>query len=120
MFLGIGELEQAGDAAIVIDLDDPRVSESEGEPLFLPHGGAAPFLQQAAAALQAVHEGLEVGRTMFALFAELDLVAPVAIDADIGEGTRYHLDNFFSTSRRKRSHVKYLIEELPTVEHVKK
>src|SRR5205814_7436056 len=60
LFLGIGEVEEAGDAAIVIDLDDPRVSESEGEPLFLPHGGAAPFLQQAAAALQAVHEGLEI------------------------------------------------------------
>jgi hypothetical protein len=96
LFLGVDDQEESGDAAIVIDLDDPRVSESEGEPLFLPHGGAAPVLQQAAEALRIVREGLELSRTMFALFAELDLIAPVKIEADIGDGTRYQLDNFFS------------------------
>ncbi len=96
LFLGVGPEEQFGDAAILIDVDDPRVSESEGEPLFLPHGGAAPFLRQAAEALRIVHEGLELSRTMFALFAELELIAAVKVEADMGDGTKYQLDNFFS------------------------
>jgi hypothetical protein len=92
LFLGVNEEEEAGDPAIIIDLDHPRISESEGEPLFLPHGGAAPFLQQAAEALRTVHEGLEASRAMFALFGELDLIQPVEITAEVGDGIRYRLD----------------------------
>jgi hypothetical protein len=96
LFLGVGDEEQPGDAAILIDLDDPRVSESEGEPLFLPHGGAAPSLQQAAEALHTVHEGLELSRAMFAVLAELDLIQPVEINVEIGDGTRYRLPDFLT------------------------
>ncbi len=96
LFLGVGDEDQPGDAAIVIDLDDPRVSDSEGEPLFLPHGGAAPFLQQAADALRTVHEGLALSRAMFAQFAELDLIAPVEINVEVGDGTRYRLPDLFT------------------------
>jgi hypothetical protein len=96
LFLGVGDQEQPGNPAIVIDLDDPRVSDSEGEPLFLPHGGAAPFLQQAADALRTVHEGLALSRTMFARFSELDLVAPVEINVEVGDGTRYRLPDLFT------------------------
>jgi hypothetical protein len=97
LFLAVGEGE-ADDPGIVIELDDPRVSETEGEPLFLAHGGAGPFLQQAAQALRTVHEGLESSRRMFALFNELDLIAPVEIDVELGDGTRYRIPNVFTVS----------------------
>ena len=96
LFLVVGEEEQAGDPGIVIDLDDRRVAESEGEPLFLPHGGAGPFLQQAAEALRTVHEGLQLSRAMFELFAELDLIAPVEIGIDLGNGTNYRLADLYT------------------------
>jgi hypothetical protein len=96
LFLGVGDHSHPGGAAIVIDLDDPRVSDSEGEPLFLPQGGAAPFLQQAAEALHIVHEGLGHGPAMFALLVELDLIRPVEISVEVGDGTRYRLPNFFT------------------------
>ena len=98
-FLAVDEEEgEAHDAALVIDLDDERVSESEGDPLFLSHGGAAPVLQSAAEALRTVHEGLEQSRAMFALFAELELIAPVEIEVDLGDGTNYRLADFFTIS----------------------
>jgi hypothetical protein len=96
LFLAVSEGDADSDPAILIDLDDPRVSESDGEPLFLPHGGAAPFLQQAAAALRTVHEGLDLTRSMFELFAELDLIAPVEIDVDLGDGSHYRLADLFT------------------------
>jgi hypothetical protein len=95
LFLAIGDREQ-DEPIIVVDLDDPRVSESEGEPLFLPHGGAAPFLQQAMEALRTVHEGLRLGQTMVALLLELDLIAPVEINIDLGDGTHYRLPDLFT------------------------
>jgi hypothetical protein len=94
LFLAAGDDERPGGPAIAIELDDPRVSEASGEPLFLPHGGAAPFLQQAAEALRTVHEGLEQARAMFSLFAELKLLAPVEIDVDLGDGTRCWLADY--------------------------
>lgn len=94
-FLGVDD-DVVSDPAIVIDLDDTRLSESDGEPVFLPHGGAAPFLQQAVEALRTVHEGLTLSRAMFDLFAELDLLAPVEIDVDLGDGTHYRLADLFT------------------------
>jgi hypothetical protein len=96
LFLGVGDQEQPGDATIVVDLEDPRISESDGEPLFLPQGGTAPFLRQAAEALHTVHEGLDLARAMFALFGELDLIRPVEISVEVGDGTRYRLPNFLT------------------------
>jgi len=95
-FLDVGEEQQPSDPAIVIDLDHPSVSEAEGEPLFLPQGGAAPFLQQATQALRTVHQGLELSRAMFDLFAEIDLIRPIAIEVNIGDGKQYRLPDFFT------------------------
>src|SRR5205823_11436351 len=95
-FLAVTDRDASADPAIVIDLDDPRVSESEGEPLFLPHGGAASLLQRVMEALRIVHEGLEPSRAMFELFAELDLIAPLEITVDLGDGTQYRLADLFT------------------------
>ena len=99
-FIGARDEEQSGEgrkeAAIYVDLDDPRISESEGEPLFLPHGGNSPYLEQVTEALHRVHEGLQVAPAMFAAFAEMNLIRPVAVDVEIGDGTRYNLPNLHS------------------------
>jgi hypothetical protein len=96
LVLAVGDEDRDIDPVIAIDLDDPRVGESEGEPLFLPHGGAAPFLQRASEALRTVHEGMQISRTMFDLYAEHGLIAPVEIDIDLGDGTHYRLADFFT------------------------
>jgi hypothetical protein len=101
LILGVGDEGRAGDESIIIDLDDPRVSESEGEPLFLPQGGAAPFLQQAADALRTAHQGLEHSHAMFASFTELDLIQAVEINVEIGDGTRYRLPGFFTVGTER-------------------
>jgi hypothetical protein len=95
-FFAVNEEDTSSEPAIVVDLDDARVSETDGEPLFLPHGGAAPSLQQAAAALRTVHEGLELSRAMFQLFVEFDLITPVEINVDLGDGTHYRLADLFT------------------------
>jgi hypothetical protein len=95
-FLAAGDEPNGADVAIIVDLDDPRVSESEGEPLFLPYGGAAPPLQRAADALRIIDEGLKMSSAMFASFVELGLMVPVEIDVDVGDGTHYRLADLFT------------------------
>ena len=79
-----------------IDLDDPRVSESDGEPLFKPHGGNAPYLEQIASALFTIHEGLAVAPTMFAAFEECGLIQPIGVDIAVGDGLTYNLPDLFT------------------------
>jgi hypothetical protein len=97
-FLGVreqeGQAEPRRELTIFVDLDDPRVGEAEGEPLFLRHGGNAPYLEQVADALRTVHHGLESSRAMFAAFAELDLLQPLAIEVRLGDGLEYQLGDF--------------------------
>lgn len=83
---------------IHVDLDHPRVSHSEGEPLFLTHGGNAPALERTANALRALHVGAEMSAAMFAAFIAAGLIAPVDIKIRLDERTEYDLPGLFSIS----------------------
>jgi hypothetical protein len=62
---------------IHVDLDNPRVTRNEGEPLFTPEGGYTPYLQRMAGILGGIHEGLELSKAMFAAYTEMDLIETV-------------------------------------------
>ncbi len=51
-----GELRR--EPVIHVDLDSPRVSTTEGEPVFLPHGGNTRYLDRIGTILQGIHQGL--------------------------------------------------------------
>lgn len=81
---------------IHVDLDHPRVSRDEGEPLFLPAGGNAPYLQAASRTLGQIHDGLEIAGPMFAFFDELGLVEPIDVEIKLDDGTSYDLPDVFT------------------------
>lgn len=90
--------EQQGQAdaqpMIHVDLDHPRVGAREGERLFLPHGGNAPYLEHVASVLRLIYTGLEVSKPMFAAFEELALIRPVAIEVQLSADEQYVLPDF--------------------------
>ncbi|OYW85788.1 MAG: peptide ABC transporter permease, partial [Hyphomonas sp. 32-62-5] len=65
---------------ILADLSHPRLSRTDGEPLFLPHGGNAPRLERIARTLRTIHTGAEVMPAMFAAFEAAGLLAPIEVD----------------------------------------
>jgi hypothetical protein len=82
--------------ATFIDLEDPRVSESEGEPLFKPHGGNAPALEEANFALHTIQDGIGVSRIMFSIFSELALLQPVNLNVEFGDGLTYNIPHMYT------------------------
>jgi len=88
----------APEPMLMVDLDHPRVSRSEGEPVFLPHGGNAPVLERHMRALRAIHQGLEVSRVMFAAFEAEGLIAPVEISIRLDDVTEYRIPGLYSIS----------------------
>ena len=103
--IGFQEKEVDGEVrrepVIHIDLDDPRVNESEGEAVFLANGANSAYLERVATILKGIHEGLNYGRAMYAAFAELALIEPVNLDIKVDAENQFHLNNFYTVSAEK-------------------
>lgn len=93
--IGFQEQEVEGDVrkepVIHVDLDHPRVSRTEGEPVFLPQGGNSPYLDYIANVLRGIRDGLEVSKTMFTVFQEFGLIEPVKVEIKLNEAQAYSL-----------------------------
>ncbi|MFT4089914.1 MAG: SapC family protein [Asticcacaulis sp.] len=81
-----------------IDLTHPRLSTTEGAPLFKPHGGQAPALERASRALHLIHQGTDLLPAMFAAFAQAQLLAPVHIELRLSDGSEFRLPELFTIS----------------------
>lgn len=91
----------AEEPMIHVDLDHPRISREEGEPLFLPHGGNSPYLQHVAGVLQTIHQGAALVRPMVAAFEALELIRPTPMEIKLSETEVYDLPNFHIVSEER-------------------
>lgn len=82
--IGFQERQESGELrrepVIHVDLDHPRVSFTEGEPVFLPQGGNSPYLDHIATVLRGIRDGVEAARDMYAAFEAAGLIQPMAIE----------------------------------------
>jgi hypothetical protein len=103
--IGFQERQEEGttrkEPVIHVDLDHPRVSRTEGQPVFLPRGGNSPYLQHVANVLNGLHDGIEMGRAMFAAFTRLDLIEPVKLQVSVSETEKYGLEGLHTINQEK-------------------
>ncbi len=74
-----------------IDMDHPKVSEQQGQPLFLPEGGNSPYLEHISTRLLAIHQGVELASLMFSAFEQLELLEPLNIEFSLENGEKHRL-----------------------------
>jgi hypothetical protein len=79
-----------------VDLDHPRISGTEGEPVFLRHGGHSPYLEHATRMLQLIYHGAELARPMFAAFEEAGLIESMEAEVKLDDRVKYRLPDFFT------------------------
>lgn len=79
---------------IHVDLDSPRVSESEGEAVFLAHGGISPYLDQINSVLNTINEGYAVHELFIKELVEHSLLEPFALDIQLDDGSQNRLMGF--------------------------
>jgi SapC len=89
------------DTVIHIDLDHVKVSQQDGYPLFLEHGGNSPYLEHIAKVLNLIHQGMIVQDVMFELFSEFDLLEAIDIDIDLNNGEKYKLTGNYTINEEK-------------------
>ncbi|WP_086934431.1 SapC family protein [Agarilytica rhodophyticola] len=95
-----GNLEQA-DPLIRINMDDARVSNEQGESIFLPHGGYSPYFEDMLQALRRIHVGASVVDDFFSQLTSFNLIEPVTVQANISETVQYTVPDVFTISRSR-------------------
>ena len=94
-----GELRR--EPVIHVDLDHPRISWTEGEPVFLPHGGNSPYLDRIATILNGIREGLALSPAMFAAFEAMNLIEPVNVEIRLNSEEQFNLRSLFTISEAR-------------------
>lgn len=87
--IGTVERAGAGEPMIHVDLDHPAIGRDTGAPLFLPHGGNAPYLEHVSRVLRRIHDGRAIAQPLYAAWEKADLIEPITLRLSLDETTRY-------------------------------
>jgi SapC protein len=104
-FIGRGQAAGNEDSApqltIHVDLDDPRVSQTEGEPVFLPQGGNTRYIERIATILRALNAGIDASKLMFAAYKEYDLIEPLNLEIKAAEEEQINVRGLHTISAER-------------------
>jgi hypothetical protein len=86
---------------IHVDLDSPRLSTSEGEPLFLSYGGSSEYMERISRVLRSIHDGLETSKTFIEALLHLELLESFVLDIELDDGTQNRLAGFYTINEER-------------------
>lgn len=89
------------EAVVHIDMDSPRVSDSEGEPVFLEHGGISPYLEHISSVLKAIKEGHEINKEFSDALVQHELLEPFTLEVEMNDGSKFRLAGFHTIHEEK-------------------
>lgn len=93
--------ETRREPVVHVDLDHPRISRTEGEPVFLPQGGNSRYLERIGTVLQGIHQGLAVSKAMFEAFIALELIEPVNVEIKFNAEEQFNLRGLYTISEER-------------------
>lgn len=79
-----------------IDLDHPGVSETEGERVFLAHGGESPLLERISSILMAIHQGHEAAKSLSEMLVGLELIESLTVGVELKDGSTQSLKGLYT------------------------
>jgi len=100
-FQGQNSGDGTPEPVIHVDMDDPRISQTEGEPVFLPQGGNSRYIERIAIILKGLHDGMVASKAMFAAFTELELIEPVNVEIKLDAEEQFNLRGLHTINEQK-------------------
>jgi len=103
----IGFQEQSVEGAprqvpvVHVDLDHPSLSDSEGMPLFLPHGGESEWLERATAILKAIHDGHNAIPPLSQTLVGMELIESVSLNLEFRDGSKHTLTGLYTVDESR-------------------
>ncbi len=84
-----------------IDISSPRISEAEGESVFLPHGGNSPYLESVVSILDYISVGDRTSAEFIDSLLQYDLLEPFSIEIELKNGDKNQLVGFYTINEEK-------------------
>ncbi|HEY8941295.1 MAG TPA: SapC family protein, partial [Cellvibrio sp.] len=88
---------------VYVDMDSPRLSETEGDAVFLPHGGYSPYLESVIQTLDYVQYGNELNENFMAALLELELLEVVVLEVTLKNGEQNNITGLYTINEEKLS-----------------
>ena len=86
---------------VSINVESPRISETEGEALFSDSGEPSEYLQKSMENLQTIHRGHEQNKAFIAALLENDLLEGFNLDITLKDGSNNRLEGFYTINEEK-------------------
>lgn len=84
-----------------IDLDSPRVSRTQGEPIFREFGGNTEFLERMNSLLLAIHQGLAANEPFIGALLQYELLESFVLDIQLNDGSQNRLAGFYTIKEER-------------------
>jgi hypothetical protein len=84
-----------------IDLDHPRVSRTQGEPIFREFGGNTDFLERMSSLLLAIHQGLAATEPFIGALLHHELLESFVLDVQLNDGSQNRLAGFYTIKEER-------------------
>ena len=81
---------------VSVDRDNPRVSTTEGEPVFLEYGGNSEYLERVNSILNLIHQGFERNQAFIDMLLGMDLLESFVLDVELNDGSEHRLSGFYT------------------------
>lgn len=95
------EDDSIAESVVMVDLDDPRVNERVGNPLFLEFGGDAACLVQIKIALDRAVRGGQIAENIYNALAAANLIQPLEFEVTLDQGNINKVVGFYTIDRDK-------------------
>jgi hypothetical protein len=88
---------------ISVDMDNPRVNETEGETIFMEHGGNTEYLERVNSILKAIYDGFERNSAFIEMLLGMDLLESFVLDVELDDGSEHRMSGFYTINEESLS-----------------
>jgi hypothetical protein len=96
-----GKTDDEKKPIVTVDLESPRISQTQGEHLFEDNLQPSHFLQKIMSQLEALHQGFEHNNGFIEALTKLDLLEPFSLEITLNNGTLNQLKGFYTINEDK-------------------
>lgn len=90
------ELNRGKVPVIYVDVDDDRISTTDGESVFSDDGERSALMCSISQVLMEIHQGCEESKKMIAAFSDLNLIEPVNLSVTLDNGEHIKLAGMYT------------------------
>jgi hypothetical protein len=92
-------------SVVCIDVESPRISRTEGQPIFLGFGGNTAYLERVVGMLDAIELGSVENEDFVNMLTEFKLIESFSLEVELNNGSKHSLYGYFTINEEKLANI---------------